>query len=276
MTWTFYATVSADYVRADMPDIPTLITATSYWRKRKQWGAELPAANLPKHLTHVGVDAGGFVATFKLGDYPFDVEQYVRWLGDVKPLWAATMDYCCEDEITGGRPGIVRERQQRTTDMAWRFWREHRSVPWRWLPTIQGWTVADYIWHARQMRPLLEEMRAHYGDSFVVGIGTLCKRAKTKMIRDVVRAVAYELPGFKFHLWGIKLKAIESGLPASVVSSDSAAWHTTGSFADHKAARKASGQTKRAYEWRHSQPAYQARIDNARNRPMPLFDLEAA
>jgi hypothetical protein len=72
------------------------------------------------------------------------------------------------------------------------------------------------------MRPLIDRMQAYYARStiFRVGIGTLCRRASTAMIHEVVRAVCRELPGIPLHLWGVKLGALQSrrGLPAAVVS----------------------------------------------------------
>jgi hypothetical protein len=172
---TFYATIDADSIRSCMPSVPYLLPASSWARYH------LRPVRLPPRLKHLAADCGGFVATRIWGDYRFSPKQYVSWLHTFQPEWAATMDYCCEDEITAGKPGLVRERQARTTQMAWYFWQRYRLVPWVWVPTIQGWLPDDYQQHARAMKPLIHTMQAFYArtTTFRVGIGTLCRRAST-------------------------------------------------------------------------------------------------
>jgi hypothetical protein len=268
MSFTFYFTVGVDELRdwPCVPDVPVLLPASSYARR----GLQPP--RLPAHVTQRAADSGGFVATFKWGDYLYSPEQYVQWLRTWNPQWAATMDYCCEPEVLG-KQGIVRERQQRTTDMAWLFWSRYRDCLWAWVPTIQGWEVADYRRHAREMKPLIDEMQSHYGadSSFRVGIGTLCRRASAEMIRSVVLAVSEELGDVPLHLWGVKLSLFQSGLalPTQVASSDSAAFwfsHAGGWQAAHEEMRSWSrqrGKTHRHYMYEVAMPRYQAKIDAA-------------
>jgi hypothetical protein len=205
----------------------------------------------------------------KHGDYRYTLEQYVDWLERWTPTWAAMMDWCCENEITSGRVGVVRERQKRTTDMAWRTWTTYTSAPWAWVPTVQGWTVDDYTYHAREMRPLVEAMKGVYGQSspFRVGIGTLCRRASVALIRSVIDAVQQELPATPLHLWGIKLGLLKDRqeLPESVVSVDSAAWN--GMFGTHLKTWKGSGMVKNKYAYTVALPAYRKKIDAALNEP---------
>src|SRR5579859_3787900 len=114
----FYATIDADSIRSSMPNVPYLLPASSWARYN------LRRPNLPAHLTHTAADSGGFVATLRnKGIYTYTPQQYATWLMSWSPRWAATMDYCCEDEITLGTPGLVRERQEQTTRMARYFLR---------------------------------------------------------------------------------------------------------------------------------------------------------
>ncbi|NHM26934.1 hypothetical protein G7K71_08050 [Desulfofundulus sp. TPOSR] len=136
---TFYATADSDSIRSYIPPVPVMLPASSWARK----GMKPP--RLPDHISEKAADCGGFVATKLWGDYRYTPDQYVEWLSSWNPQWAATMDYCCEDEITTGQSGLVRYRQQRTTDMAWHFWQHYRDVPWAWVPTVQGWNVDDYL-----------------------------------------------------------------------------------------------------------------------------------
>ncbi len=260
----FYYTVSADYVAPYMLDVPVLLPASSWAR------VGMTTPRLPSHVTDTAADSGGFVATKIWGDYRYSPAEYVAWLEGWRPGWAATMDYCCEDEITTGNVGLVRERQDRTTEMAYRFFDDYQDAPWQWVPTIQGWTVEDYRRHARQIKPLLAQMRRHYSDDWRVGIGTLCARASNDMIRQVVNAVNEELPDYNLHLWGVKLGALKMAhvLPR-VVSVDSAAWHIPSSpgwgMNEARDERKRLGMTKREYEWTIELPRYRAKVADALN-----------
>lgn len=269
---TFYATISYGEQRDYMPDAPYLFPASS-WAKN----GGLRPMRLPKHLTQVSADSGGFVATFKWGDYRYSLSQYVEWLEGFRPAWSATMDYCCEPEITE-KMGIVKERQERTSAMAYRAWKEYRDTAWAWTPTIQGWEVADYERHAQELKPLIYEMKRKYGDNpaFRVGIGTLCRRASTSMIQQVVLTVANILDDIPLHLWGVKLGAIQSGVELkNVVSADSAAW--SGLFADgievSRQERSALGITRQRWLYDVQLPRYQAKFDKAVNQPKQMMLL---
>lgn len=266
MTVTFYATVDADSIRPYMPDVPILLPASSFARKG------LRPLRLPAHLTaERAADSGGFVATLTWGDYTYTPAEYVAWLRTWQPTWAATMDYCCEPEL-GALD--VQHRQDRTTEQAWRFWLDYRGEPWAWVPTVQGWTVAQYRAHARDLRPVVRAMQQHYGtaSAFRVGIGTLCRRAGVGLIRDVVQAVREELPGVPLHLWGVKLTLLKQGVPPDVVSVDSAAYKGLDQ-ARSLGAWKAHGLTQREYVYKVALPAYRERIRQAleTSRTLPLL-----
>jgi hypothetical protein len=260
---TFYATIDRKANRYDIPPVDAMFPASSYHD-----GTRLIKPRFPRWLTSIAADSGGFVASRIWGDYRYTVGQYVRWLDTFGPQWAATMDFCCEDELTSGKPGVVRLRQRRTTDMAWLFWELYRRADWQWVPTIQGWTIPDYVRHARELRPLLETMQVYYGSGWRVGIGTLCRRSKSAFIHHVVQAVAGELPGFSFHLWGVKLDALRTAIDLpGVVSVDSGVWH--GARDEQGKAWKRYGK-KLDYAYYKALPAYQAKVMLAVNGPKQL------
>ena len=258
----FYATIDstmdARTLHAAMPPGVAYMLPASSWSN-----VRLRAPRIPAHVTRCAADSGGFVATFIHGDYRYSPAEYVAWLRrwPILPEFAATMDYCCEREVAPGSE-VVRARQARTTAMAYLFWREYKAEPWVWVPTIQGAHGADYVRHARDLRPLIAEMAAYYGhgSAFRVGVGTLCRRKHSEAVRDILRAVANELPGVPLHAWGVK--AMEGQLPSAVMSVDSAAWN--GRFGRdltrHREAQRVLGMTQRAYGFRVLLPAYLARI----------------
>jgi hypothetical protein len=213
------------------------------------------------------------------GEYPYTPAEYVEWLRLFTPSWAATMDFCCESGIAADEEA-VQERQDRTTAMARMFFDDYRAEPWAWVPTVQGWHVEDYRRHAADLLPLVEEMREYYGDgseAWRVGIGTLCQRADTRMIHDVVSAVVGVLGAdVPLHLWGVKMAALSGteALPGNVVSVDSAAWN--GFFGTGHEAWKRSGMTKREYAYEVALPEYLARFErnvNGRSKQTAMWEM---
>ena len=122
---------------------------------------------------------------------------------------------------------------------------------------------------------LIEEMQRFYGprSSFRVGIGTLCRRASTQLIHEVVLAVSQVLPGVPLHLWGVKVGALQAplALPDQVVSVDSAAWN--GLFRRGRTAWKQSGLSQRQYTLTVALPRYRARIEEALAVPKQMLLL---
>jgi len=282
----FYPTISCGELGRYADQVERMLLPVSSWAGYKLKSQEkrylptdkvigdIPVPKIPANTREVAADCGGFVASFKWGNYRYTHEQYVDWLHGLgsKLSWAAMMDYCCENEITSGKPGIVRERQNLTTQMAHLFWSLYRNKPWVWIPTIQGWGIADYERHAKEMKPLIDEMTAHYGStsSFRVGIGTLCHRASTEMIQSVVLTVSRILPGIPLHLWGVKLGLAQStiAIPAQVVSVDSGAWN--GMIGHGRNLWKTTGLSQREWCFKVALPAYEAKLHNA------LVDIKQA
>ncbi len=267
----FYFTVACDQIRPYMPIGVSYMLPASSWSRIKMKPPKLPIG-----ITQIAADCGGFVATKVWGDYRYTADEYTKWLHSFNPQWAATMDYCCEDEITTGNTGIIRKRQDKTTEQAYHFWHTFRSVDWQWVPTIQGWSISDYVYHARQMKPLIYEMKAHYGDEWRVGIGTLCNRASAKMCASVVNAVSRELPEVKFHLWGVKLSVLKNIDLPQVKSVDSAAWVPGGLGKTGHEAREeqlAMGLTQREHMYQIALPRYLEKVNKAIDAPKKSLQL---
>lgn len=270
---TFYTTIYPECVKGYMPATPVLLPASAWSR------LGMKAPKLPAHIEHAAADCGGFVATMRWGDYRYTPAEYVAWLRSwpIVPRWAATMDYCCEPEVLGKTDGVIANRQRRTTEMAHHFWSEYKRESWVWVPTVQGWEVADYVRHVRELRSLIEDMADYYGpgSEFRVGIGTLCRRASTEMIRAVSYAVASEIPGIPLHLWGIKLGALRSSisLPATVASVDSGAWNGTTAARDRRRweTYRDRGWKQQEYAWQVAWPEYRAKLDAAFEQPKQLM-----
>lgn len=275
----FYVTTKYGQTSSRMPLGYHWMIPASSWFDNKRGTFRKP--NLPLHIDNFAIDCGGFVAARIWGNYRYTANQYIAWIYQflLPPEWAAIMDYCCEDEITSGKHGIVRERQQATTWKIEKFWRDYRHERWVWIPTVQGWNITDYIRHATEIKPLIDRWKSFYGKRgqshlFRVGIGTLCARPHTADIQAIVCAVADILPGIKFHLWGVKLQVLRSttALPR-IESVDSAAWAPGGLGRNGHEAREEYESlciTQRAHEFKVALPRYMAKVNAAMQQPKQL------
>jgi hypothetical protein len=269
----FFATIDADSdtptLHEHMPPVAVMLPASSWYR------VNFRRPRLPEQIREVAADCGGFVAARRWRCYRYTLAQYVAWLEAFHPQWAAMLDYCCEPPLAGD-PHVVRRRQLQTTFRAWQIWQHYPDAPWVWVPTIQGWEVEEYVLHAHELRPLIDEMQAYYGATraFRVGIGTLCARASTATIRSVVGAVAHELPGVGLHLWGVKLSTFKApiALHEQVISFDSAAWN--GLFGSDREEWRSSGLSQRAWSYSVALPRYTLKIGQALRQPkqVSFFD----
>lgn len=273
----FYVTAGYKEASKRMPPNYKWLFPASSWYDNKTGGFRKP--NLPL-LEHFAIDCGGFVAARIWGNYKYTSNQYIDWIYQfmLPPEWAAIMDYCCEDEITAGKHGIVRERQQATTWKIEKFYRDYRHESWVWTPTVQGWHVADYVRHATEIKPLIDQWQKFYhkrglSHLFRVGIGTLCARPYTADIQAIVCAVADILPDVNFHLWGVKLQVLKSSVQLPRITSvDSAAWNGLFGRDRHKARELYQSLciTKRSYEFNIALPQYMAKVNHALSKPKQM------
>jgi hypothetical protein len=251
--FNFYATFDVDSLCSYIPqDVSVLLPASSFARDN------FPRPCLPVSVKNVAADSGGYVATRRWGEYRYSLDQYVNWLNTFRPMWVATMDYCCEPDLEV----VTRERQEKTTANAWQAWENYRSAPFAWVPTIQGWLPADYRRHASELKPLIAEMQTAYADnpSWRVGVGTICRRSDVAAVQAILQEVRSVLPGVPLHLWGIKLDALRSLDLAQVVSTDSAVWH--GKFESEvlRSRSALAGMSMRKYSVTVNLPAYMQKV----------------
>lgn len=281
MAVQFYPTLDSDSIRSHLPTGSYLLPAASWARQRKP-GQPLPVPRLPNHIGEIAADCGGYVASMRahhlgLSDgYTFSPDEYVEWLALLGPrlTWAATFDRCIQP--AKGSPEFVRQAQEYTTERAWYFWQRFRAVPWTWTVTIQGWSVAEYAWHAEQLRPLIEEMATDYGPQrgWRVGIGSLCRRASVPLMLAVCQAVSTILHDIPLHLWGVSWLVFHAPveLPGQLVSVDSSAWNRLSEPA--RAECRASGLSQREWASTVALPRYLAKVAQAEGQPKQrsLFD----
>lgn len=179
-------------------------------------GGRLRVRPYPVRPADAWADCGGFYFANKYQDYPFTRREFLFWLYGMRPAYAAPMDYPCEEEIAPDE-AAVRLRQEATTRNALALM-GHVGT-WKWVPTIQGRTLEQYVQHARDYQAV-GLVRPY------MAIGSLCRRTAYTEIESIVATLAAELPGVRFHLFGVKLAILSSPykLHPAIRSLDTGAW----------------------------------------------------
>lgn len=254
----FYYTLAPDLMRPDLwahddaPAVPVLVAASACWN-----GQQLRTYAWPQTATIRFCDSGGFAFGRKHGSFPFTIDEYLAWLQAMRPTVAACLDLPCEAEIAGDDAEVAR-RQRWTLEATAELL--HRPASWYWLPVLQGRELRHYVDHARAYKAagLVRDY---------MGIGSLCRRSSVREIRAIVSTLADELPGVRFHLFGVALRLIKGHqmLPPAVLSLDSAAWNQRfgRDLPTFNAEMQARGwsQRKTAIHW--ALPRYMAKVSNA-------------
>jgi len=155
-----------------------------------------------------------------------------RALGTVEH--AGIQDWMCEAHMLAKTGLTVEEHQRRTVMNFCLLRRLQRSVPW--LPTLQGYTVEDYMRCAQMYR----DAGVRLEDHALVGLGSVCRRSRTLEIERVIREVVAGL-GSRVALHGFGVKS-EGALLAcwGLASVDSMAWSTRARY-DERDLRTALG-----------------------------------
>ena len=121
------------------------------------------------------------------------------------------------------------------------------------MNVLQGWTIEDYMWNLEKIknRGLLTER---------LGIGSVCRRGKAKMIAQIIRAVHRQVPSWvKLHGFGIKSSVLSEDSIYKLYSADSMAWDM-----EHRYYSWSSNPTK-GKTWQEKVPSlvsYVSKIEN--------------
>jgi hypothetical protein len=273
----FWATLDADSVRPYLPEVPVMLPVASF--QRHDYQLRRPP-RLPLRQSSVAVDTGAFAWFRSFSTYHFSAMQFANWIAGVYPpvSWAVIPDRPTEDLPD---PKAVRVAQVQTSDAIYLVLETLLDVPWSWTPVLQGRTVMDYLRHAVDLAAVLydlAEIYRHRGQTFRVGIGSICRRDQTPEIRRIVAAVAAVLPGLPLHFFGAKLDVLTGwgSRPRTVMSCDSATWN--GRFgrdiAAFDAERRRLGLSQRQFALRVMLPRYAARVEAAFDQRLLPFGLD--
>lgn len=169
------------------------------------------------------LDSGGFSELSMFGrwtvtaqEYASEVRRYAEEIGGLE--WSAGQDWMCEPWITEKTGRSVEYHQHKTCENLL----ELRSLEpmLRFIPTLQGWNLGDYIDHVR--------IWSSYGVDLysepVVGVGSVCRRQKTDEIGAIFRELARG--GLLMHGFGVKSQGLKK-YGDLLRSADSLAWSFT-------------------------------------------------
>ena len=198
-----------------------LISAGRLWNKDTQ---RFKSPGFAINDIDVALDSAGYSALKFHGGYQWRLEQYLE-LGCSYPWdWYASMDYCCEPDVSPidakGRM-IFTFYQYAMSRKIIDKWRE--ELPWcRYpVPVIQGWETRDYL-----------EMIQWYDDWIfqgewpdMVAVGSVCRRDSTNEIIDIVESILSNIPAnVNLHLFGVKSRSLLFLNVDRIDSIDSCAW----------------------------------------------------
>lgn len=161
------------------------------------------------------LDSGAFGSAFWDGGYTYSLDDYLEIVDRVQPDYWVSMDYPCEPNIMRDLP--TRARIIKSVENT----KILNAAPFPgFLPVIQGWEVADYLY-------CVELMKQYQLIKPVMGIGSICRRGKQAPIVEIIRHISEGLPGIKFHAFGVKINTLRynNGEILNYLHSiDTAAW----------------------------------------------------
>lgn len=211
---------------------PLLVSAVRI-RDRRAKGTRLRKGAVPKGVMAraccpVFRDSGAFSWLTKhttwtdwpAHDFAAEAEADCRVLGTVEH--AGIQDWMCEPEMLQRTGLTVEEHQRRTIASLLELRKLAPTVPW--LPTLQGFTVADYLRCAQ----MYEDAGVRLDREALVGLGSVCRRSGSLELEQVIRELVEGLgSGVLLHGFGVKDEGAIASL-TRLASLDSEAWSDFG------------------------------------------------
>jgi hypothetical protein len=197
--------------REAKPAGPLFVSARQLRCRRR---SEYPVFDVP-----VSVDSGGFTELGQHGRWTIEPEQYaaeIVALAESSGIrWAAIQDWMCEPAMLAKTGLTVAEHQARSVASFLRLRALAPSI--RWLPVLQGQTVADYLAHVELYKAAGVELRS----LALVGVGSVCRRQSSGEIVELLAALAGL--GLRLHGFGVKSRGLALA-GEFLASADSLAW----------------------------------------------------
>jgi len=143
------------------------------------------------------LDSGGYLCLSRFKEYPWTLDDYLKLIRELKPTFAASMDYCCEPSLSLNTEMSVEDRVRASADMANYLCKKSDCV----FPVIQGVEFDDYYLSWK----LTESLRPK-----LVGIGSVCRRQNLGEIAHLCEFLGSIIPeGVMRHGFGVKMLAMK-------------------------------------------------------------------
>jgi len=221
------------YVGIHMPNwIPRMQIPFMVSRRILEKRKKLPRANVGYAL-----DSGGFTELSKYGKWSQTPQQYTDIVHRIvdgvgrKPDFIAPQDSMCEPFICQKTKRTVEQHMVDTVEN-FILLRQLVDTSLYVLPVIQGYTLNEYL----QCIYLYEQYGIVLSQYPIVGLGSICRRQKTKEGINIIQTIASM--GISLHGFGLKTTALKE-VSTNIASADSMAW----SFAGRRIPNP-SGKTK--------------------------------
>ena len=191
--------------RWPVPYLPRIMLSYNYVRHIKHpWMIDKPWM----------LDSGAYAIILQKGAYQWSELDYANAIQTWNPDVAWTMDYPCEPTVRANGKYTVKEAQEKTNENTITLEKEGVKV----MSVLQGWSIDDYMHNLELIkeRGLLTER---------LGIGSVCRRGKTKMIAQIIRSVHRKIPSWvKLHGFGVKTSVLSTDNIHRLYSVDSSSW----------------------------------------------------
>lgn len=176
--------------------------------------------DLPRARCEWFLDSGAFSELSERGTwgvtkrvYAESAARYQREIG--KLVYAAPQDWPCEPHVLAKTGSTLRRHQTNSIRSLLELRSLAPTVPW--IPVLQGYAPDDY-WRCID---LYESAGVNLSAEPLVGLGSICRRQKTREIRNLITALSRS--GLALHGFGVKLLGLEYIAP-ELASADSLAW----------------------------------------------------
>ncbi len=199
----------------------------------------MPKTKVPTARAAWILDSGGFTELSMFGEWRTSEDEYVSEVARLREAgllaWVAPMDWMCEPFMLERTGLTLAEHQRRTVE---NFVSLRERLGPLVIPVIQGYAPRDYD----RCIDLYQNAGVDLSLEPTVGLGSVCRRSRTKEIVRLVRYLSDH--NLRFHGFGLKGDSWRA-LRGLLVSADSMAW----SFHARKTGGNANG-LEDALAWR--------------------------
>lgn len=167
------------------------------------------------------IDSGGYSTLTTNPEYQSEISDYVDFLNTHEATidYYALRDWACEPDLLRQWDHSVEDHQQWTLRDHIQTIEQADSLDAEPIAVLQGYDVRDYL-------ECIDLFRDHGLITDKMGIGSVCRRNQTELIRNTILRVREALPPrVDLHGFGVKQEVLESpDILSGLDSVDSNAW----------------------------------------------------